>query len=81
MIKAKQVFFRTYNLKGHGLHGDHFYLTSEYYPLYVLSGKLNFLEIGPVNQKLSEDLELKFSRLRRYLRVRVVKIVCKWFLP
>ena len=55
MIKAKQVFFRTSTLKGHGVHGDKatiFYLTSEYYSLAVLSAKLYFLEIGPVHQKL-----------------------------
>ena len=55
MIKAKQVFFRTSNLKGHGFHGDKatiFYLASEYYSLSVLSAKLYFLEIGPVHQKL-----------------------------
>ena len=55
MIKAKQVFFWTSNLKGHGFHGGKatiFYLTSEYYSLSVLSAKLYFLEIGPVHQKL-----------------------------
>ena len=55
MIKAKQVFFLTSNLKGHGFHGDKviiFYLTSEYYSLSVLSEKLYFLEIGPVHKKL-----------------------------
>ena len=55
MIKAKQVFFLTCNLKGHGFHGDKvtiFYLTSEYYSLSVLFAKLYFLEIGPVSQKL-----------------------------
>ena len=55
MIKAKQVFFWTSNLKGHGFHGDKatiLYLTLKYYSLSVLSGKLYFLEIGPVNQKL-----------------------------
>ena len=46
MIKAKQVFFWTSNLKGHGFHGDEatiLYLTSEYYSLSVLSAKLYFL--------------------------------------
>ena len=55
MIKAKQVFFWTSNLKGHGFHGDKaaiLYLTLKYYSLCVLSEKLYFLEIGPVNQKL-----------------------------
>ena len=55
MIKAKQVFLWTSNLKGHGFHGDKatiLYLTLEYYSLSVLSEKLDFLEIGPVNQKL-----------------------------
>ena len=55
MIKAKQIFFWTSNLKGHGFHGDKptiFYLTSEYYSLSVLSAKLYFLEIDPVNQKV-----------------------------
>ena len=55
MIKAKQVFFLTYNLKGHGFHGEKttiFYLTSEYYSLSVLSEKPYFLEIGPVHQKV-----------------------------
>ena len=55
MIKAKQVFFGTSNLKGHGFCGDKaiiFYLTSEYYSLSVLSTKLYFLEIGPVHQRL-----------------------------
>ena len=55
MIKAKQVFFWTSNLKGHGFHGDKatiFYLTSEYYSLSMLSAKFYFLEIGPVHQKL-----------------------------
>ena len=55
MIKAKQVFFWTSNLKGHGCHGNKatiLYLTSEYYSLSVLSAKLYFLEIGPVHQNL-----------------------------
>ena len=55
MIKAKQVFFWTSNLKDHGSHGDKatiFYLNSEYYSLSALSAKLYFLEIGPVHQKL-----------------------------
>ena len=55
MIKAKQVFFWTSNLKGHGFHWDKatiLYLTLKYYSLSVLSEKLHFLEIGPVNQNL-----------------------------
>ena len=55
MIKAKQVFFGTSNLKGHGFHGDKatiFYLTSEYYSLSMLSAKFYFLEIGPVHKML-----------------------------
>ena len=55
MIKAKQVFFWTSNLKGHAFHGDKatiLYLTLKYYLLSVLSEKRYFLEIGPVNQKL-----------------------------
>ena len=55
MIKAKQVFFWTSNLKGHGFHGDKgtiFYLTLEYYLLSVLSWKLYFHEIGPAHQTL-----------------------------
>ena len=55
MIKDKNVFFWTSNLKGHGFHGDKaisFYLTLKYYSLSVLSGKLYFLEIGPVHQML-----------------------------
>ena len=55
MIKAKQVFFRTSNLKGHSLDGDKatiLYLNLKYYSLSVLSVKPYFLEIGPVNQKL-----------------------------
>ena len=55
MIKAKQVFFWTSNLKGHCFHGDKvtiFYLTSKYYSLSVLSEKRYVLEIGPVHQKL-----------------------------
>ena len=46
--------------KGHAFHGDKatiFYLTSEYYSLYVLSAKLYFLEIGSVHQKLMYDAE------------------------
>ena len=55
MIKAKQVFFRTSYLKGHGFYGDKatiLYLTSEYCSLSVLSAKRYFTEIGPVHQKL-----------------------------
>ena len=55
MIKAKQVIFWTSNLKDHSFHGDKatiLYLTLKYYSLSVLSEKLYFLEIGPVNQKL-----------------------------
>ena len=55
MIKAKQVFFRSSNLKGDGFHRDKatiLYLTLEYYSLSVLSEKLYFIEIRPVNQKL-----------------------------
>ena len=55
MIKAKQVFFGTSNLKGHGFHENKatiLHLTLKYYSLSVLSAKLYFLEIGPVNQKL-----------------------------
>ena len=55
MIKVKQVFFWTSDLKGHGFHGNKpviFYLTLEYYLLSVLSAKLYFLGICPVHQKL-----------------------------
>ena len=55
MIKAKQVFFWTSNLKGHGFHGDKttiWHLTLKYYSLSGLSEKLYFLKIGSVNQKL-----------------------------
>ena len=55
MIKAKQVFFWISNLKGHGFHGDKatiLYFTLRYYLLSVLSEKLDFIEIGLVNQKL-----------------------------
>ena len=47
MIKAKQVFFWTSNLKGHGFHGDKaaiLYLTLRYYSLSVLSENFNFLK-------------------------------------
>ena len=75
MIKAKQVFFWTSDLKGHGFHGDKatiFYLTSEHYSLSVLSAKLYFLGISPVHQKLRpcmmlECVKFKFSWPRRYL--------------
>ena len=43
----------TSNLKGHGFKGDKatiLYSTLKYYSLSVLSEKLYFLEIGPVNQ-------------------------------
>ena len=66
MIKAKQVFFWTSNLKGHRFHGDKatiFYLTSEYYSLSVLSAKLYFLEISPVHKKLSPFKVIHFSTL------------------
>ena len=55
MIKAKQVFFSTSNVKGHGFHGDKatiLYFTLKYYSLSVLSEKLYFLEIGQVHQTL-----------------------------
>ena len=55
MIKAQQAFFCTSNLKGHRFHGTKatiLYLTSRYHSLSVLSEKLYFLEIGPVQQKL-----------------------------
>ena len=55
MIKAKLVFFRTYNLKGHGFHGDKatiFYLAQKYYLLFVLSTKLYVLEIDREHQTL-----------------------------
>ena len=55
MIKAKQVFFWTSNLKGHGFYGDKatiLYLTLKCSSLNVLSEKLYFLEISPVNKKL-----------------------------
>ena len=55
MIKAKQVSFWTSNLKGHSFHGDKatiLYFTLKYYSLSVLSEKLYFFKIGPVNQKL-----------------------------
>ena len=55
MIKAKQVFFWTSNMKGRRFNGNTatiFYLTSKYYSLSVLSLKLYFLKIGPVHQKL-----------------------------
>ena len=55
MIKTKQVFLRTSDLKGHGFHGEKatiLYLTLKYYSLSVLSEKHYFLEIGPVNQTL-----------------------------
>ena len=56
MVKAKEVFFWTSNLKGHGFHGDKatiLYLILKYYSLSVLSEKLHFLEIGPVNQVMA----------------------------
>ena len=55
MIKAKQVFFSTSNLKGHDFNGDKatiLYLIYKYHSLSVLSEKHYFLEIFPVNQKL-----------------------------
>ena len=55
MIKAKHVSFWTSNLKGHGFHGEKatiYYLTSEYYALFVLSAKVYFLEIDSVHQTL-----------------------------
>ena len=55
MVKAKQVFFWTSYLKGHSFHGDKatiLKLTSEYYSFSVLSAKLYFLEIGPLQPKL-----------------------------
>ena len=83
MIKARQVLFWTFNLKGHGFHGDKaaiLYLTLKYYSLSVLSEKLDFLEISSVNQKLwpfkcmhnAENVELKFSRLRRHFNVTFI---------
>ena len=77
MIMAKQVFFRTSNLGGHGFHWDKatiLHLTLKYYSLSVLSKKLYFLEISPINEKLRpfkcmvlKNVEFKFSRLRRHL--------------
>ena len=55
MIKAKQVFFSTSDLKGYGFHSDKaiiFCLISEYYSLSVLSVKLYFLKISPVHHTL-----------------------------
>ena len=55
MIKAKQAFFWSSNLKGYGFHGNTaaiLFLTKEYYSLSVLSEKLYFIEISPVHQKL-----------------------------
>ena len=55
MIKAKPIFFWTSRLKGHGFHDDKatiLFLTSECHSLSVLSEKLYFLEIGPVDRKL-----------------------------
>ena len=55
MIKSKQVFFWTSNLKGRSIHGNKatvLCLTSKYYSMSVLSEKLYFLEIGLMLQKL-----------------------------
>ena len=55
MIKAIQVFFWAYNLKGHGVLRNKatiLYLALKYYLLSVVSEKIYFLEIGSVNQKL-----------------------------
>ena len=55
MTKAKQVFFWTYNSKGHGFHGNKaaiLCVISKYYLLSVLSKNFYFFEIGPVHQKL-----------------------------
>ena len=55
MIKAKQILFCAFGLKGHSSHGDKaaiFFLISEYYSFSVLPAKLYFLEIGPAHQKL-----------------------------
>ena len=55
MIKAKQFFFLTSNLKGHCFHVEKatiLYLTLKYYSFSVLFEKLYYLEIGQVNQKL-----------------------------
>ena len=65
MTKAKQAFFWTSNLKGHGFYGDEatiLYLILKCYSLAALSEKLYFLEIGPVNRKL-------FSRLRTHFNM------------
>ena len=76
MIKAKQVFLGTSNLKGHGFHGDK---TSKYYSLSVLSEQLNFLDIDPVSSKVivilmqnAENVEFKFSRLKRHLKALMI---------
>ena len=55
MMKAKQAFFRTSNLKGHGFHGDKvtiLFLATKNYSLSVLSEKHYFLEVGLVHEKL-----------------------------
>ena len=54
MIKAQQVFFWTSNLKVMVSMGTKlpFLFDFKYYSLSVLSEKLYFFEIGPVNQTL-----------------------------
>ena len=47
MIEAKQVFFKTSDLKGRCFHGDKatiLYFTSKYFSLSVLFEKVYFLE-------------------------------------
>ena len=92
MIKAKQEFFWTTNLKGHGFHGGKptmFYLTSEYYWLSVLPGKLNLFswnwssasKVMAIWMYDAENVEFKFSWLRRHLnRQFIVNEGLCWFL-
>ena len=50
-------------------------MTSKYYSLSLLFEKFHFLEIGPVHQVMvilmydAKNVEFKFSRLRRHLKV------------
>ena len=77
MIKAKQEFFWTCNLRDYSVHGNKAtisYLTSGYYSLTMPSAKLYFLEIKSSTWKVmviqvcdAENFEFKFS-VRRHLK-------------
>ena len=74
MIKAKQVFFWTSNLKGHGFHGQFLLDLGILSIIYAVCKTLFSWNRSSTSKVMTiyiydaENVEFKFSRLRRHLK-------------